>query len=349
MYDWRKLCTLSDGELARLDIAAVNLACATGLPGAERIDVPGCLRTLDCWASTIRRWTDAAYREFFLPAPEEYENSEAYFRVLAMITCLQRHCGVRYDPSKVGLGLEVEPEFDELFIHGVIEGHSGTCATLPVIYAAVGRRLGYPIKLVAARRHLFCRWEEPERGIRFNIEGSGVGFSSYPDEHYRRWPTPFDHPEVERAFGYLKTFSPRRELANFIAERGYAFVRVRRFREAIETFIQAYELDKEHFLFPATILNVASVWKEYQLALYPPNFPEPLNVLFRRDRRRWPSIPWGVEREIASMHCVEWLLNDPQRKSKYWDPMRSGTLPIHEMPRSITVDYELVIDETTGE
>lgn len=55
--DFLELTKLSDEELAGYDIAAVNLACSVGLPGAEIIDVPGCLAKLDEWAEGIRRTT----------------------------------------------------------------------------------------------------------------------------------------------------------------------------------------------------------------------------------------------------------------------------------------------------
>ena len=66
--------------------------------------------------------------------------------------------------------------FARLFIHGIIDGPGGTCASMPVLYVAVGRRLGYPLKLVEARGHLLLRWDDP-LGQRlgtpdvFNVEG----------------------------------------------------------------------------------------------------------------------------------------------------------------------------------
>lgn len=47
MFDWQTLVRLPDADLARLDIAEMNLACAEGLPGADRGDFEFCLRTLD--------------------------------------------------------------------------------------------------------------------------------------------------------------------------------------------------------------------------------------------------------------------------------------------------------------
>ncbi len=41
------LAQMSDEELGRHDLAEVSLACAEGLPGAERIDLAACQQTLD--------------------------------------------------------------------------------------------------------------------------------------------------------------------------------------------------------------------------------------------------------------------------------------------------------------
>jgi hypothetical protein len=52
VYDWRELCKLSDAELAQVDVAEMNLACAAGLP--EAIDYDRCVRTLDYWTALVR-------------------------------------------------------------------------------------------------------------------------------------------------------------------------------------------------------------------------------------------------------------------------------------------------------
>ncbi|MBT3200478.1 MAG: hypothetical protein HN350_11225, partial [Phycisphaerales bacterium] len=87
------------------------------------------------------------------------------------------------------------------FLHGMIPAKrklidqtpGGTCTSMPVMYVAVGRRLGYPLKLVTTNSHIFARWDgadhpNPAWRERFNIEGSGRGFSSYDDDHYKSWP-----------------------------------------------------------------------------------------------------------------------------------------------------------------
>ncbi|MBX9585168.1 MAG: hypothetical protein K2X87_33085 [Gemmataceae bacterium] len=339
--DWRRLARMPEADLAGLDVAAVNLACAAGHPGADAIDVPGCLRWLDGAADLVRRWTAAGLDEFFHPNPAEYNHSEAYFRVLALTTVLQRHCGVRYDSSKIGAGPEEPFELHEQFIHGAIQGPGGTCATLPVVYAAVGRRLGYPVRLACAKRHLFARWDDPAAGERFNIEASGRGFDDPPDDHYRRWPLPIDGPEEERAFGYLESFSPRREAANAVAQRAFVLLDLRRHREAVECFADAAEVTPEYATYPLCLDAALARWDANLLDRRPPGFPQVEGSL-RRDRRRWPRVPWPVERRIAATHAAEWCLDHPDHERWWWGPLRRGEPPAGGVPASIEVDYDML-------
>lgn len=160
-------------DLARLPLGYVNLLCATMLPDAADLDIPACMRTLIEWAGVVRVETERQMDKF-RRAPADFEDSEAYFRVLVMVTVLQRDLGVTYDPDCIN-----QREFKssrEGFLHGLLTGdRTGTCANLPVLYAAVGRLVGYPIYLVAAKGHFFCRWHNARTGERFNIEASGRG------------------------------------------------------------------------------------------------------------------------------------------------------------------------------
>lgn len=77
-----------------------------------------------------------------------------------------------------------------------------------------GRRLGCPLRLVQAKGHLFCRWDDPA-GERFNIDGAGEGMGVYPDEHYQSWPNAISDEEVARG-EFLRSLSPSKELAVFL-------------------------------------------------------------------------------------------------------------------------------------
>jgi hypothetical protein len=174
---WKELAKRPESELSRVDIAIMNLACAEGLSGSERTNAEACQRTLDAWAEKVRWQTLKHFRRFEY-CPDEFHRSEAYFRALVLITVLQRDCGVRYNPAKIPADAVFTTE--DTFIHGIVDGLGGTCANMPVVYVAVGRRLGYPLRLVVAHGagfgHFFARWDDPH-GERLNIEATAQGLS----------------------------------------------------------------------------------------------------------------------------------------------------------------------------
>ena len=106
-----------------------------------------------------------------------------------------------------------------IFLTGCIDDtRVGTCASLPVLYVAIGRRLGYPMYLVAAKGHLMARWDEG-KGTRVNLEtAGGDGFVSHSDAYYRTWPQPISARE-EKEQGYLKNLDSRETLAVFLSTR----------------------------------------------------------------------------------------------------------------------------------
>jgi hypothetical protein len=234
------LLGLTPDELAKTDIAAMNLACAEGLPGFESVDPRAVLATIDEWAFLVKRETDRNFYKF-LQNPPDFENSEGYFRMMTLVTVLQLDCGVQYDPDRV-----LQPNFADsrsVFVHGLTSGtKSGTCISMPVLYVAVGRRLGYPLKLVTTKAHAYAKWESPAES--FNIECTSRGLLTPPDDHYREWP--FKITEEEVAFGnFLKPLSPQQELALFFVTRGHSLADLERLSEAQEAYSTAHRLDPD--------------------------------------------------------------------------------------------------------
>ena len=224
----------SDEKLTGRDIAEVNLASAAGLPGSERLDVSGYLRQLDEWARLVATRTELWLPTFYR-SPSDFDNSLARCRMMALVTVLQRDLGVRYDPScQEGPYCRLDPR--TLFIHGLLDGHGGTCVTMPVLYVAIGRRLGYPLYLVQAREHFFVRWEE-HGGERFNIEATTLGFTPRDDDHYRRWPKPVRDEDVRSGL-FLRNLTPPEELAAFLRERGQCWLDHLRTAAALEAFAE---------------------------------------------------------------------------------------------------------------
>jgi hypothetical protein len=233
-----ELMALSPEQLARCDIALVNLLCAEGLPGADK---PGAiaehLATLDRMAEHVRMETDR-HRYRFLQNPEEYQRSEAYFRMLFLVCVLQEDFGCRYNPERIrpeGAPFEPDDVFyadsRDVFIHGLLgEKRGGTCSSMPVFYAAIGRRLGYPLKLATANGHLFVRWESGKETL--NIEATSRGLICRPDDYYRGWPFPMTAEEEQRE-GHLRGLPPLRELQVFLSNRSMCLAVAGNLEEAL--------------------------------------------------------------------------------------------------------------------
>jgi regulator of sirC expression with transglutaminase-like and TPR domain len=233
---------LSDEQLRNRDIGHLNLEAAIGLPGAEDLNLDACVQTLNAWAERVQEYTESRWH-LFLRSPEKYENSPAYFRMLLLVTVLQKQLGVTYNlPFMKGDSDATDSR--NLFLHGILMGHGGTCATMPVLYIAIGRRLGYPLKLVETKQHLFVRWEEPG-GQRFNIEATSAGLVARDDDHYRSWPEPITETEIQKGY-FLRSLRPREEMAVFLDERARCLRDNLRLAEAIESHFLAAKLAPKH-------------------------------------------------------------------------------------------------------
>lgn len=229
-----------------VDIAEMNLLCAQDLPGAQNIDVKKCLNDLDKWASWTKHETDRhLYR--LQTSPGQYHNSEAHFRVCLLTQVLGEDYRIRYNKELVKSGtmadvssLRFFQDYCDLFIHGLLSAkRSGSCSSMPVLVTAVGRRLGYPMKLVCSKAHLFCRWDDGKDKV--NVESQGEGFNNYPDDYYLKWPFPLTSKEIQNGF-YLKSLTPAEELAVFLELRGMCFLQNKQYDEAILAFEKSLQL-----------------------------------------------------------------------------------------------------------
>lgn len=240
--DWTRAmsCLLNrpDEELQSTDLAEVNLVTACGLPGAEDLDVLRYCGRLGAWVELVRRKTECWWPKF-LESPAAFDDSGAKFQMMALVTVLQRDLGVHYNAERQE-GVYDATDSRMLFIHGLLDGQGGTCVTLPVLYAAIGRRLGYPLKLVQAKEHLFVRWQEPG-GERFNIGATTLGFTPRDDDHFRKWPKAISEEEVCQGL-FLRNLTPREELATFLRERGQCWLDNLRTGPGLESFYQAARL-----------------------------------------------------------------------------------------------------------
>jgi hypothetical protein len=331
--DYARLFATSDPPLG-YDVGLVNLLCAVDLPGAERMDIGRSLRTLDDWGEKVRFQTCNSLGRFHRQ-PGDFENSEAYFRALVLITTLQRDCGLCYDPSKIPEDAVFGP--GDSFIFGAIDKRLGTCATLPVVYAAVGRRLGYPLKLVSAKgphaTHLFVRWEDP-RGDRFNIEATDKGMRCPPDDHYRTGRYEIT-PQIEQQGRFLTSKTPREELASFLAERYCCWKDLANHHRAVEAMAWAAALAPKNAMYANTLQMALDRWLHVLNANKPKEFPK---ISIRAPRRFPVSLPEHFEKDIFGLRALDCMLRDSHQEASWWGPMRRGE-SLAQKPVEALVDF----------
>jgi hypothetical protein len=240
-----ELLSLSPAELNHYDIALMDLLCSQGLPGAETMNISNCLVNLNQWASHVQSETERNFHRY-RENPADFYYSEGYFRMLIMAVVMYEDFGIRYNPDRITLPGQIDSNdrffanSQDIFLNGLVEGQRmGTCSSMPVLYIAVGRRLGYPLKLVTTKAHLFVRWESDSD--RFDVEATGKGMNRYDDEHFKQWPFPVSDDEIRKE-GYLKSLTPSEELAVFLSLRGNCLKESGRLNEAAICFAQASRL-----------------------------------------------------------------------------------------------------------
>lgn len=247
-----ELLSLNPSDIERCDLARINLLCAEGLPGAEQLDVDDCLATLDGWANVVERYVKKC-RQDYQRNPDQYDRHRGLFCFLCIVTQLKhpRGLGVEYQPTAVG-NFDFSDSRDDL-LHGILTRKLGTCTSLPALYVAVGRRLGWPMYLTIAKRHVLCQWVDDD-GSHRNLEGSCPGGgNTFTDEYYHTWPHTLTSDELASG-RFLRPLTNAESLALFLETRGHCLVDNRRFTDARETYAHAR--------------RVAPQWADYDNHIY---------------------------------------------------------------------------------
>ena len=240
----------------------IDLLCATELRGSEDLDIPSCLQTLNRWADYIT--TETQRHEYrFREHPEEFKNSLGHYRMMMMGTILAEDFRIHYDPdfllSQAGEkpitnGWETNSQL--VFIHGLLmSNHVGTCASMPVLYVAIGRRLGYPVSLGSTKMHLYVIYDEPH-GEHFNVEATMTdGFLTPTDEDYKTGKFSCTDEEI-RQYGWIRPLNNAGVLGQCLDHRGISLGNMKRYSEAREMLLQSarYEPDT-----PMIRSNIAKV------------------------------------------------------------------------------------------
>lgn len=230
------------------DIAAVNLACARGLPNCDESEFPKYLALLDTIAEAVRRQTEKNFRLFKLKAAQ-FNNSEGVYRLYTMEHVFRIQFGIKYDPvvreaTKNG-GSWNTTDSTEIFVHGLLSAkRTGTCSSLPTFAIAVGRRLGYPLTLILVPNHTLYRWDDGKEV--FNLQPNETGGEVKSDEYFYEWPRKWndvDHQMNARTKVWLHSLMPKQEVSKYLCNRALMLRETRRYDEAIQALDAAERFD----------------------------------------------------------------------------------------------------------
>jgi hypothetical protein len=224
-----ELLALPTTNLDKVDAGLINLLCAEGLPGAEELNVQKSLEILDSWASLVKVETDKNYYRF-IEHPELFCHSLTYYQMQMLGDVLVNQLRMRYDPARAEQSLKglnspnavtkYVADSKDIFLFGLLNGdHYGTCASMPFLYLAIGRRLGYPVNLVAAPEHLYVRCEVPN-GDHLNVEATAISrFKTPPDEYYWEMVVAADKDDEISQAGWLRPLSNREIVGHSLLSR----------------------------------------------------------------------------------------------------------------------------------
>jgi regulator of sirC expression with transglutaminase-like and TPR domain len=181
---------------AKIDIGRVALTLAQEFRPA--LDVEAYSRRLDVLAVAVHSKLGGA--------------TDPVERTLAMRDVLFRDNGFKYDHHPLA-----RKNQRNYLLDGILDTKKGICVTMPLLYVAVGQRLGYPVHVVSVPDHIFVRYvhrDFPE----LNIETTSGGKYFTDADYIRR------HGVTDtgvRSGCYMRPLSHREQLGQLIATNAF--------------------------------------------------------------------------------------------------------------------------------
>jgi len=281
---------MPDSELEKADVLELNLLVAKGLPECQGLDIAACKQQLDHWANEVRK--TLADDPMGFEREKEKWGTRLRFELTVMGSVLMEDHQVRYVEKLDHCNA------DHKFAQGVLKSSTGSCATLPVVWAALGQRLGYPIKIALAPGHLYCVVNTGAEKI--NIETTASAhLSMNSDEKIRQWcpdalvkdgtfMRPLSNRELIGLFLMIRgeVWGARLEHEKSIADMGHAFKVIPWNTNVVATMAaQARTLQEKRF--PGSVAQQrAPLVPEHMLN---PRWPDPrfdVQAMARENKRR---------------------------------------------------------------
>ncbi|MGH7989136.1 MAG: hypothetical protein ACREDS_02935 [Limisphaerales bacterium] len=364
-----QLLAIQPDQLEKVDIARIDLLCAEGLPNSENLNVEQSLKTLDEWADEVKIETERNYHRF-VEHPEKFQNSLGRYRMAVMAAVLCQDLRVHYDPQREKELFEnnfltnresyskAEQHFfsdaSDFFLQGLLsDKRYGTCASMPYLYVAIGRRLGYPVSIAGAYTHSYVYYDEGN-GKHFNVEATeDRGFVTPSDDEYQNppWGAPPD-PDYYKTHDLLQPLSNKESLANLLGSRAAIFRAAGRHDEEAKTWkiAERYFPDtptwkgiEENMQQAATFDDYQqwreNVWKELATRIIPrgPGFAYFMDMKVKL----WLFMNENPDRQAVQKAANEYLkeLDDYSQTAMQPIIANNDTLPNQPMPDSRTLYF----------
>jgi len=245
-----QLIALRDEELERTDIVEMNIAVAREIPGLEKLDYGRYRGIVDGWTDRFRFWL-MTVEPAFHKTPARWKNDLAFFRMGMLAQFLDEQIGVAYvKEHKASLMRDRKagrkPQIlytnpGHLLLHGLLDTRQGTCASLPTLQVAIGRRMGWPVALACVGSHYVCRYDDGKKV--HNIETTDTGRGGFAETTDKEYIAEKQTSRRAVACGSdLRKLSAREMLGVFVAMRARHYCDVNQIRRSARDYALAYTL-----------------------------------------------------------------------------------------------------------
>lgn len=126
------------------------------------------------------------------------------------------------------------------FINGYLDSKTGSCITMPMLYAILGQRLNYPIYIVDSPKHFFCRYVDEdfkENNIESTVNGGFTDDSEYIES------AGINAKSIKNGV-YMRTLTNKEYLSRLICINARYYFEYGEIDKAIEYLELAIKLDK---------------------------------------------------------------------------------------------------------
>jgi hypothetical protein len=248
--------------------AELSILCERDLPGEQQLDAASCLAALDRWTDCVRAETEKriapnAFRGIPGISSVSHCKAQALVDVVHDLIGANSHLasleGGTFEEA-VAEGLSLDPR--DLFLSGMLNDPKAssrpTSVTMPWLYLAVGRRLGYPLRLAAQDGRLLLRWEGQDEQFTIDWQQSwaepaaSVSELRFRVEQPGREPLtlPSDQPPSLIPASTMHLLTADDELAVLLNARGACWESHGQNTDALVSYAQAHQLspDCENYL-----------------------------------------------------------------------------------------------------